>query len=200
MPSSRRTMFSHILYESLSEPEALHLACWQSAAFWLLQAQQETAGWWVPPLAISRLHLEEYMPLPASSNFWIMRQQKTMALAGVLQACAKESGSPIGVLCDVVWELQWCMVPQLILIGNKIVETSLLRPIEGEHGTSLTQKKKPLFWVTLNQKLNTKLNCPRFQNSWRSVSRYRLHSELPLLQLHSCPILPNEGTFSPEDK
>ena len=35
MSSGERTMFSGILHESLSKPEALCLACWQAVAFWL---------------------------------------------------------------------------------------------------------------------------------------------------------------------
>ena len=53
MPSGKRTMFSHILHESLSKPEALHLAHWQAAAFQLSWAQQETAGWWALHLQLS---------------------------------------------------------------------------------------------------------------------------------------------------
>ena len=52
-------MVSHVLCKSLNELEALCLACWPVAAFWLSQVQQEAAGWWVPPLAISGLHLKD---------------------------------------------------------------------------------------------------------------------------------------------
>ena len=130
------TMFSHILHESLSESKGLCLAHWQAATFQLPQPQQEAARLWASPLAIPGLHLKDYMPSPDSSNFWIMRQQKTLALAMVLQACADESGFPTGVLCDVAWELQWCMAPLLVLNGDKIFEASLLRPVEVEHRTS----------------------------------------------------------------
>ena len=101
MPSGKRTMFSHILCESLNELKALHLACWQAAMFWLPQAQQEAAGWWAPPLTIPRASPQRLHAFPTSSDFWIMRQQKTMALARALQACTEESGFPTGVLCDV---------------------------------------------------------------------------------------------------
>ena len=59
-----------------------------------------------------------------------------MALARMLQAHAKGSGFPTGVLCDVAWELQWCIALLLVLNGDEIVEASLLRLIEGECGTS----------------------------------------------------------------
>ena len=68
MPSSKMTMFSHILHESLSKFKALHLACWQAVTFQLPQAQQETAGWWAPPLTIAELQVKDYMPLATSSN------------------------------------------------------------------------------------------------------------------------------------
>ena len=38
------------------------------------------------------------------------------------------------------------------------------------------------------------------QNSYRSMSRYSLWSKLPLLQLLSCPLLPNQGTSLPKGK
>ena len=61
-----------------------------------------------------------------------MTQQKTLALAWVMQAHTEESGFPLGVLCDVAQELQQCMAPLLVHNSNKIVEASLLRPVEGE--------------------------------------------------------------------
>ena len=134
MPCGWRTMFSHVLCMSLHKPKALQLAHWKAAVFWLPWVQQETAGLWSPPLAIPRLHLRDYMPSPASSNFWIMRQQKTVDIARAQQACAEESGFPRGVLCEVVRQLQWCLALLLFLNGDKIVEVSLLRPIE-EHRT-----------------------------------------------------------------
>ena len=136
MSCGQMTVFSHIPCQSFSESEALHLAHWQEVSFQLPQAQQETAGWWAPPLAIPRLHLKDYMPSPTYSNFWIMRQQKTLVLARAWQTHAEESGFPTGVLCDVVWELHWCMTPLLVFSGDEIVEASLLRPIEGECRTS----------------------------------------------------------------
>ena len=69
------------------------------------------------------------MPSPTSTDFQVSRQQETMALARVLQACAEEPGSPTGVLCDAAQGLQRCMAPLLALNGNKIVEASLLGPI-----------------------------------------------------------------------
>ena len=136
------TVFSHILLESLSEPNALCLVHWQAAVFWLPRVQQETAGWWATPLTNPRLHFKDYMPSPTSPNFQIMRQQKTLALARVLQAHDEESGFPTGVLCDVAWELQQCMAPLFIPNGDEIVEASLLRPIEGECRTSPTPEEE----------------------------------------------------------
>ena len=161
MPSSKMTMLSCILCESLSESEALHLAHWQAAAFWLPWAQQETAGWWTPPLAIAGFNLKDYMPLPTSSNFQILRQRKNMALARVLQACAEESGSPSGVLCDVAQEIQWCMDPLLILNGNEIVEASLLRTVKGECGTSPTPEEEVTLLHDIKPKIKHKTELPQ---------------------------------------
>ena len=85
-------MYSCIISEGLNDPEALHWAHWQTATFWLPLAQWEVAGWWTPPPMIPGLQFGDFMPSTASSDFWIMRQHNTMALAWVLQACAKESG------------------------------------------------------------------------------------------------------------
>ena len=176
MPCGQIRMFPCILCKCLNESNALCLVHWQVVVFWLPWAQQEAAGWWTSPLAIPELHLQDYMPSPTSSNFQIMRQQKTMALAKLLQACTKESGFPTGVLCDVMWELQWCMAPLLVLKSDEIVEASLLRPIEGECGTS------PM---------------PKYQSNWRSVNRYSLQSEPPLLQPLSQPLLLNQVPYFP---
>ena len=74
-----------------------------------------------------------------------MRQQKTLTLTRALQASIEESGFPTGVLSDAAWELQWCMAPLLFLNGDEIVEASLLRPIEGEHGTSPMPEEEAAF-------------------------------------------------------
>ena len=84
-----------------------------------------------------------------------------MALARVLKACAKESGSPIGVLCKVASELQWCMAPLLILSGNEIVEASLLKPIKGEHGTSPTPEEEATLLGDIKPKIKHKTEPPQ---------------------------------------
>ena len=157
MPSGKRTMFSCILHKSLSELKSLHLAHWQAAVLWLPQAQQEAGGWWVPPITIPRLHLKHYMPSPTSSDFWIMRQQKTMALTRALQACTEESGFPTGVLCDVAWELQQCMAPLVVLNGDEIVEASLLRPIEAEHRTFPTPEEEATVLGDIKHEMKCKI-------------------------------------------
>ena len=160
MPCGRRTIFSCILCKSLNETVALCLAHWQAVAFQLPQAQQEAAEWWASALAIPGLHLEDYMPDPTSSNFWIMRQQKTIALARALQACAKESGFPLGVLCDAAQELQQCMALLLVLNGDEILEASLLKPVEGECGTSPTPEEATLLG-NINPDIKHEVKCRR---------------------------------------
>ena len=91
LPCSRRTVFSHILCESLNEPESLCLTHWHAAAFWLPQAQQETAGWWATPFTIPRLCLSNYMPSAISPNFQLLRQQKTRSPAQRSQDSPQES-------------------------------------------------------------------------------------------------------------
>ena len=65
-----------------------------------------------------------------------------MALLRTLQACTKESGFPIGVLCDAAQELQQFMAPLSALNGEEIVDASLLRPAWGECRSSSTPEKK----------------------------------------------------------
>ena len=141
--SSRVTMYSCIISEGLNNPKALHWACWKAAAFQLPLAQQVAAGWWALLPAIPELQLRDFMPSTASSsNFQVMRQQRTMALAWVLPACTEESGFLAGVLCDSAWELQKCMAPLLAHSRDEIVEASILRPIGEEHGTSPTPEEE----------------------------------------------------------
>ena len=93
---------------------------WHSGYPWLSKKQQGGG----PPAMVPRLHLGDFMPSTVTSNFWVIRQQKIMALAQVLQACAKESGFPAGVLCVSAQELQKCMAPLLAFSGDGIVEAS----------------------------------------------------------------------------
>ena len=137
----------------------------QAAAFQLPLAQLETAGWWAPLLTIPRLHLAGYMHSPTSSYFWIMRKQKTMALAGALQACTEMSGFPSRVLCDAVWELQRCMALLLAFNSNEIVEAFLLRPVGGEHRPSPTPEEETTLLGDIKCKIKCRLNCPKSQSS-----------------------------------
>ena len=90
-----------------------------------------------------------------------------MSLARVLQAYAEELGSPIRVLCDVTWKLQRCMAPLLILNGNKIVEASLLRPIEGEHRTSPTLEEEAILLGDIKPKIKIKTEPPQVPEQWK---------------------------------
>ena len=72
-------------------------------------------------------------------------EEKTLALAWALQAYAKESGVPEGILCESAWEPQKCMATLMYLSGDDIVEASLLKPMGDEHGTPPDWRKKLLF-------------------------------------------------------
>ena len=48
----------------------------------------------------------------------------------------------MGVLCDAVQELQRCMAPLLALIGDGIIEASILSPIAGEYGAFPTPEEE----------------------------------------------------------
>ena len=83
-----------------------------------------------------------------------------MALARALQACAKESESPVGILCDVAWKLQWCMAPILVLNSDKKVEAALLRPVEGECGTSPTLEEEATLLGDIKPEIKHEIGPP----------------------------------------
>ena len=100
--SGRVSMDSHMVREGLSNSEGLQEACWQVAVCGLPLAQLEALGWWDAPSWFSRLCPSDFMFHTNSSiprDFWAVRQEKTIALAWVLQVCTKELGVPTGVLC-----------------------------------------------------------------------------------------------------
>ena len=133
--------------ESYNDFETQHYVQWQVAAFRLPAAQQEASGWWDAPSWLSRLYPKDFLPITNASSpkdFWVMRQEKTLALAQALQACTKGSRAPTGVLCGCVWELQKCMTPLMTLSGDDIMVASLLKPTEEEHGTSPMQEEKAI--------------------------------------------------------
>ena len=137
--SGRVFMGSQIVREGLSNSRALLYAQWQSVALRLPATQQETSGWWDAPPWLSGLHPEDFMLCTNASSprdFWAVRQEKTLALAWVLQACTEGLEVPIGVLCNSAQELQKCMAPLMTLSRNDIIEVSLLKPTKEECGTS----------------------------------------------------------------
>ena len=161
--------------------------------FQLPQAQQETAGWWAPPLIIPGLLLKNYMPSPTSSNFWIMRQQKAMALARPLKAHAEESWFLIGSSVMQQW-----MAPPIVLNGDEIVEATLLTPVEGECRTSPMPEEKATLLGDITPKIKHEIELSQVADNWKSMCRYCLQSELPILWPLSCPILLHSVTSLPE--
>ena len=71
-------------------------------AFRLPLVQHEASGWWDDLPWLSRLYPEHFMLHTDASgprDFQAIRQEKTLALAQVLQACTEEAGVPTGILC-----------------------------------------------------------------------------------------------------
>ena len=96
-------MGSHMIREGLSDSEVLQQAHWQVVAFRLALAQHEALGWWDAPSSFSGLCPTDFMHHTddsSSRHFWAVRQEKTLALAQVLQVCA-ELGVPTGILCEL---------------------------------------------------------------------------------------------------
>ena len=140
-------MGSDIVKEGYSDYKTQHYAQWQVVAFMLPATQQEATGWWDALPWLCRLSPQDFMPITnaySPKNFWVMRQEYTLALAWVLQACAKESRVPTGVLCDTVWELQRCMVLLMTLSGDDIAKASLLKSTEEECWTSPTSEEETI--------------------------------------------------------
>ena len=130
-------------------------------------------------------------PNDASStkDFQTVRQEKTLALAQVLQACTERSGAPTGVLCDSVTELQRCIAPLMCLNGDEIVEASLLEPAGKEVGMAPTSEEEAIL-LGKEPKLPEAPEATSFQNTWRSVNpQSRLTLLLPLLLHLPCPHL-----------
>ena len=74
------------------------------ATFRLAATQQEASEWWDVPPWIGGLPSKHFMPdtdTPSPKDFWVVRQEKTLPMAQVLQACTEELGAPTGyfVLC-----------------------------------------------------------------------------------------------------
>ena len=118
--SGRVSMGSHIVKEGYSDYKAQHYVQWQVATF-RLPAIQEASGWWDVLPWLCRLFPQDFMPITDTSSpkdFWIVMQEKALALAQRLQTCAKESGAQTGILCDAAHDLQRCMTPWWPSVGK----------------------------------------------------------------------------------
>ena len=96
-------MGTHLVKEGYHDLKAQHYAQCQSATFRLPAAWQVASGWWDAPHLLSRICPKDFMPITdasGSKDFWVMRQEKTVALAWALHACTEGSGAPTGVLCN----------------------------------------------------------------------------------------------------
>ena len=127
------TLGWHMIGNDLNEPEALYISQWQAAAF------RPPPGWWDSPPSFCRQHTYDFLlhtDATGMRDFQTMRQQKTLILAWALQCCAEGLGAPTGVLCNMAWGLQKCMVPLMSQNGEDIVEASLLEPMGNEPKTS----------------------------------------------------------------
>ena len=144
--TSGRTRFgAHVLQEGHNEPATQHFTLWQVAVFRLPLAQQKASGWWEAPPTLHGLCCQDFLPPTTASDpqdFPVVRQEKMLSLAWALQVCAEASGAKTGILCEAARELQQCMVHLIILSGDDVVETFLLRPTGGELGTSPTPEEE----------------------------------------------------------
>ena len=135
-----------IVHKEYDDYSAQHYTLWQVAAFRLPLAQQEASSWWDLLPALHRLCPLDFIP-PASDswNFQIIQQEKTLAPARALQACAEASGAKWGVQCRVIREFQQCMALLMTINRDDVMEASLLRPLEEESGPSTTLEEETAF-------------------------------------------------------
>ena len=133
------------MQEEYDEYSTQHYALWQVAAFRLPLVQHEASGWWDASSTLKGFCPEDFL-LPASDtwNFLIIQQEKTLALARVLHACAEASGAKPGVMCRDVRELQQCMAPLITINGDDVMEASLLRQNQDPH---LLQRRRLPSWA-----------------------------------------------------
>ena len=139
-------MGTHLIREGLSNSKALQCAWWQAAAFRLPLAQHEASGWWDASPTFSGLCLIDFLFHTDASGpryFWAVRQEKTLALAQALWACAKELGVPTGILCESAWELQSAR-PLMTHSGDDFVEVSLLKPMRWTQHTPTQEEEAAL--------------------------------------------------------
>ena len=117
---------AHIVHMEHNDPVAQHYTLWQVTALRLPMLQQESSGWWDSLPMLHGFCPYDFLP-PASDpqNFQVIRQEKTLALARVLQACTEASRAKTCILCRTVRELQQCMAPLMTLNGDDVMEASL---------------------------------------------------------------------------
>ena len=95
--SGRVSIGIHLIREGLSKSKSLQWAHWQAVAFRLPLVQHEASGWWDAPPVSSRLCPTDFLfHTDASSprDFWVVRKEKSLALAWALQACMPRVGDP----------------------------------------------------------------------------------------------------------
>ena len=91
--SGRTSLGACIVQEGHNDPVAQHFALWQVAVLRLPVVQQQSWGWWDALPMLHGLHLQAFFPpAPDPQNFQIIRQEKTLPLAWVLQLVQRHQG------------------------------------------------------------------------------------------------------------
>ena len=112
----------YVIQEEYDEHTTQHYALWQVIAFRVSLAQQKASSWWETSPALQGLCLQDFHP-PASNpwNIWAIHEEKTLASARAVQACAEVSRAMPRVLCRAVRELQQCMAPLMTIDGDDVM-------------------------------------------------------------------------------
>ena len=144
-------------------------------------ALHEALGWWDAPPWLSSLHSMDFMLHTDASgprNFWAMRQEKILALAQVLQACAKKLEVPPGILYNSVWELQECIGPLMTLSGT-LLRLPSWNPAKKSMDPPPLWRRKLSSWVR-NLRPHPSQNTQRSLNHQSPQSRLMLSPLDPL--------------------
>ena len=187
--SGRTNLGACIVHTGHNDPDAQHYTLWQVAAIRLQVLQQKASRWWDAPPTLHGLCPWDFLtPASDPQNFQIIRQEKTLALARVLQVCTEASRAKTGILCGAVRELQQCMVPLMTLNGDDVMEASLLRPADEELGPSPTPKEETSLMGEGDGPLGVAGPTPRYMEIPRFVEPAEwtttpITTNVP----HSCP-------------
>ena len=172
-------------------------------AFRLLLPQEKASEWWEAPCRLSRLCHWDFLPYVdplGMRDFWVTRQEESLALAQALQCCAERSGTPPGVLCNAAQDLQRCMASLMQLEGDEIVRALLLGPVDNRPRVPPTSEEEALPHgdelepQEAQEDTTSPLNAQKPPSLKNQPSSLMLQAHLPLQPQHQIPAVTSPRT------